>query len=188
MLKTLNPLPVPDSTGPGCKHSHHVAHHFVCKRKAGIEDIPHDELVDSLARHLRMVDVGRVGKVCTRLHSATARHVVLPARAWKALCWWRQTARATRTAWQTVMFWRLKASRLAEDSYTDSIMEELEEIMSQSNHSEVDLTDEEVDFLEHHMMKHTWEGLCDRIVDAALVPARISSILSVSNSQGLSKA
>jgi len=179
MLKTVSATPVPESSRVGHKvpYEHSVPE---CRRKAVIEDIPHEELVDSLTKHLRMAEIGRVARVCTKLWCATARHVELPAQAWQSLRWWRETARATRTAWQTVMMWRGNTSRLAMDSYTESMMEELEEMMESQQHAEeADLTDEEVDFLEHHMMKQTWEALTERVSQAHLVRETVASSLSL---------
>jgi len=126
-----------------------------------------DTLVDSAACHLRLREVGRVAQVCRGLYAATLRHIELPARACYSLRYWRATARHTRTAWQTVMMWRRNASRLADEHYAESMMQELEEMIKEDEQScSEELTDEEADFLEHHMMKQTWEQLAVKYIDA----------------------
>lgn len=118
-----------------------------CARKeAVIEDIPMDTLVDQSARHLRLVEIGMVAQVCVGLRLATLCHVMLPAMACQFLRSWRATARHTRTAWQTVMMWRVNASRSNEAAFEADMMEELEEMMKEQQHlgEDADLTDEEV--------------------------------------------
>merc|ERR1711865_1361915 len=118
-----------------------------------------DTLVDSLAVHMRLVQIGIVAQVCVGLRAATFCHVELPARACAGLRMWRATARLHFTAWQTVMMWRGNASRVADAEFEATMMEELEDMMKEDTMeaSETDITDEEADFLEHHIMKQSWE-------------------------------
>jgi len=136
----------------------------VARAVAVIEDIPMDTLVDSLALHMRLFNIGIVAQVCVGLRAATLYHVELPARACEALRMWRATARCTRVAWQTVMMWRGNASRMAEDLYANDMIAELDEMMKAEVEDDDDgLTDEEVDFLDHHIMKQSWESLSARV-------------------------
>jgi len=172
MLKTATARPV-DPCLPQAGHKkdycEETMNHRPCtsiqreaRVEAVIEDIPMDTLVDQSAKHLRLVEVAMVAQVCVGLRLATLCHVALPAMACQFLRSWRQTARLTRTAWQTVMMWRGNASRVAELAFEASILEELEDMMKEppaAAENDADLTDEEVDFLEHHMMKTSWEKL-----------------------------
>jgi len=110
-----------------------------------IDDVPMDTLVDSLAPCLRVAEVGKLARVCRGLWFAARSHLEQPARMCQGLRYWRATARATRTAWQTVMMWRGNAARVAEGTYADSMMAELEAMMKEEEEEEreADLTDEE---------------------------------------------
>ena len=157
MLKTATARPV-DPCLPQAGHKkdycEETMNHRPCtsiqreaRVEAVIEDIPMDTLVDQSAKHLRLVEVAMVAQVCVGLRLATLCHVALPAMACQFLRSWRQTARLTRTAWQTVMMWRGNASRVAELAFEASILEELEDMMKEppaAAENDADLTDEEV--------------------------------------------
>lgn len=150
-----------ESHACACAESCYTA---VSRPVAVIEDVPMDTLVDSLALHMRMFHIGLVAQVCVGLKDATLHYVEPSARASEALRMWRATARLTRTAWQTVMMWRGNASRMADDLFETTMMQELDEMMKEDATSErADLTDEEADFLEHHIMKQTWESFSARL-------------------------
>lgn len=131
----------------------------VVRREAAIVDMPMDTLVDSLIGFISWVSVAHLAQTCRGLHTATSSKSQIPRQLLKGLQLWRATARATRTAWQTFCSWRWEASRLREDAYDASMMEELEAMMSEEESSGADLTDEEAEFLEHQMMKQSWEQL-----------------------------
>ena len=53
--------------------------------------------------------------------------------------------------------WRCEASRLAQESYDASMLEELEAMMSEEDgQQQHDLTDEEADFLSDQIVKQSW--------------------------------
>merc|ERR1711939_1297914 len=135
-------------------------------RAVAIEDVPMDTLVDNLSAHMRLVQIGIIAQVCVGLRAATRCHVELPARACAGLRMWRATARLHFTCWQTVMMWRQNASRVADAEFEATIMEELEDMMKQDTLDDsADITDEEAEFLEHHMMKQAWERVALRLAD-----------------------
>jgi hypothetical protein len=124
-----------------CVRDDQAAH----RPKVVMEDVPMDTLVDSLAVHMRLVQIGIVAQVCVGLRAATFCHVELPARACAGLRMWRATARLHFTCWQTVMMWRGNASRVADAEFEANMMEELEDMMKEDTMEDsADLTDEEV--------------------------------------------
>merc|ERR1711939_118519 len=162
MLKTAilppvsNDLPRVGHTAPCCAV-------VPCRREAVIIDLPMDNLVDSLFSSMGWTEVGRAAQACRSLHAATEKQSKLLRKAWVGLKDWRAMARATRTAWQSFQLWRDEAARLADEKYDETMLEELEALMSEEEGIH-DLTDEEANFLDNQMVKNQWEQLLCRYV------------------------